>query len=241
MLKCTMLLPKTDNEGKKLANEHRTILGILYDRFGGHSVEGTTHGTYRMADGSRCRDDSSRVVVVVDTNKKPELYKLVQTFASMLRQETIYFECSLSNVQFVAATPDPAGKVCKASPSEGEIARGLLAGMSEDQPEKPKAGETIGEYSDYFDGRVFGYHQARVKEIAEKAARRGYTCTCCTAGAIEQAVNITGGYEVGGELPEPVVRMLKKRGHPVHVYKHHGTIATVVRPRRLNEDPGSSG
>ena len=69
--------------------------------FDGHTIAGTVEGTYRMADGTIANDKSWEVWVAVEPDKIKVLRKLTSRFARILKQETIYFEVTNSEVEFI--------------------------------------------------------------------------------------------------------------------------------------------
>lgn len=77
------------------------ILQMIDEAFDGHTVDGYCDGAYKMEDGSIARDKSLKVWVAVDPNRVEELKKLASRFASVLKQESLYFEITAAEVEFV--------------------------------------------------------------------------------------------------------------------------------------------
>jgi len=113
MIKCTILLPLTDNDGFSLAKEGALVLERLYEKFGGYTVEGTVTGTYRMDNGIRAIDTSTKVTVCVKAGQVLDLLAMVAEFGRIMRQETIYFEKALSVVELVKS--HKVGPLCAPS------------------------------------------------------------------------------------------------------------------------------
>ena len=98
-----MLLPTKFNDGTSVPSE--VLTGILKDidrQFKGHSLEGYVHGAYTMADGSMAHDRSLKVWVAVRAEQVDELRTLARRFASRLRQESLWFEVTDAEVEFLA-------------------------------------------------------------------------------------------------------------------------------------------
>lgn len=224
MIKCTILIPTQDNEGKNLDQEYNEILDCLYETFGGWTVEGFVNGAYRLENGAKAYDTSYRVTIIVENARVGELERELPAFARQLRQETLYYEKSPSAVEFVPA-------VKHGTFSEGTAVDGV----------------TIGEFSDVFDGRNKEHNRlARIEEEnrqeqvnqrlvkIEKAYQQGNVRSVSgkEAGHILKAVNRDGGeLEVADELSVNTVWFLKQWGLSVRVYRHKGSVATVIRSR----------
>ncbi len=108
--KCIILLPTYYNDGKGVPTAMLTRIRCEIDEvFDGHTIAGTVEGTYRMADGTIATDKSWEVWVAVDPGKIDVLRKLTSRFARMLKQETIYFEVTNSEVEFIGPEGESDG------------------------------------------------------------------------------------------------------------------------------------
>ena len=106
--KCLLLLPTTFNDGTQVPQETlSSIIRRIDDAFGDHTVDGYCDGVYRMDDGSKARDRSLKVWIVMDPGRVDELKAYAQDFASELKQETLWFEVTEAEVDFVRPTPKP--------------------------------------------------------------------------------------------------------------------------------------
>ncbi len=102
MIKCLILLPTNYNDGQPVeANKLDSCLTRLDATIGGHTVDGTCQGVFRMADGSFARDVNLKVWACVESGDVPTLRKLAGDFAIELGQESIYFEQTATTVEFV--------------------------------------------------------------------------------------------------------------------------------------------
>ncbi len=102
MIKCTFYLPTHDNDGREFPpGTIGTILDRLYNRFGGYTDHGTIGGTYKMDDGSQAVDRLRYIDVCCEPAGVEDLQAMVADFGRTLKQESMYFEVSLSNVEFV--------------------------------------------------------------------------------------------------------------------------------------------
>lgn len=100
--KCILLLPTTFNDGKEVPPEVMAgILRNIDEEFDGHTVDGLCDGVYKMDDGSMANDKSLKVWVAVDPDRVEELKNLAARFAGVLRQESLYFEVTEAEVEFV--------------------------------------------------------------------------------------------------------------------------------------------
>ena len=102
MTKCLLLLPTNYNNGQPVESaklEH--CLVRLDSLIGGHTVDGTCEGVYRMADGTYARDTNLKVWACVEEKEIPALRNLVGVFAVELGQESIYLEHTATTVEFV--------------------------------------------------------------------------------------------------------------------------------------------
>jgi len=104
--KCIILLPTTYNDGESVPEA--VLTGIRRDidvAFDGHTIDGVCDGTYRMDDGSMVSDQSLKVWVAIAPARVGELRALAAKFASVLKQESLYFEVTEAEVEFVRPSP----------------------------------------------------------------------------------------------------------------------------------------
>ncbi len=102
MIKCLLLLPTNYNSGDPVdPAKLESCLARLDSLIGGHTVDGTCQGVFRMADGSYSRDVNLKVWACVEEGNVPALRKLAGDFAIELGQESIYFEQTATTVEFV--------------------------------------------------------------------------------------------------------------------------------------------
>ena len=100
--KCLLLLPTAYNDGTEIPpTVVAGILDDLYEVFGGHTVDGTCDGVYKMADGHKARDKCLKVWVAVEPNRLDELKKTAQRIAGVLRQEKLWFEVTYADVELL--------------------------------------------------------------------------------------------------------------------------------------------
>ncbi|MGD0460996.1 MAG: hypothetical protein ABSB74_00765 [Tepidisphaeraceae bacterium] len=100
--KCILLLPTAYKDGSEVP--HVVLIGILRDidrTFDGHTVDGLCDGAYKMSNGSMAHDQSLKVWIAVDPKRVGELKKLAARFAGDLKQESLYFEITEAEVEFV--------------------------------------------------------------------------------------------------------------------------------------------
>jgi hypothetical protein len=91
-VKVVFYLPLRDNDGRPLVGEIDDLEAELYLRFVGWTFLGYVKGVYRMADGSRARDESAAYAVILDENRLNELEELLRAFKKQTLQEAIYLE-----------------------------------------------------------------------------------------------------------------------------------------------------
>ena len=107
MNKCIILLPTKYNDESNVPES--VISGILREideAFDGHTVAGTAEGAYRMEDGSIAKDPSLVVWIAVEPDDVNKLRKKASRFARILKQESIYFEVTDSEVEFIGPEAD---------------------------------------------------------------------------------------------------------------------------------------
>lgn len=102
MIKCLLLLPTNYNNGQPVeSGKMDSCLSRLDSLLGGHTVDGTCQGVFRMSDGSYATDTNLKVWACVESADVPALRKLAGDFAIELGQESIYFEQTATTVEFV--------------------------------------------------------------------------------------------------------------------------------------------
>ena len=110
MKKCIILLPTQYNDGSAVPESViNKIKREIDEEFDGHHIAGIGHGTYRMANGSMATEPTLDVWVAVDPDKINVLREMASRFARMLKQETIYFEVTDSEVEFVDPEQESEG------------------------------------------------------------------------------------------------------------------------------------
>ena len=93
MKKCLFLIPTSYNDGRPIPSEVIVdVLEELFVTFGPFSQSGTTKGLWQMKDGTRVRDNSLTLWIVLKEEKVASLKELVKKFARLLEQEAIYFD-----------------------------------------------------------------------------------------------------------------------------------------------------
>lgn len=93
MKKCLFLIPTSYNDGKEIPSDVMSeIFDELFAEFGSYSVAGTTEGAWRLEDGTKVKDKSLNVWIVMDDEKVVILKKFIKKLARILKQEAIYFE-----------------------------------------------------------------------------------------------------------------------------------------------------
>ncbi len=102
MKKCLFLIPTTYNDGSPVPSEQITnIFEELYIKFGGFSQGGITEGLWKMTDGTKVKDHSLTIWIVLTEEKVDILKELVKKFCKILMQEAIYFEIMDCDVEFI--------------------------------------------------------------------------------------------------------------------------------------------
>jgi len=64
----------------------------LFVTFGPFSQDGVTEGLWEMKDGTRIKDHSLKIWIVIEEEKVPLLKELIKKIARLLEQEAIYFD-----------------------------------------------------------------------------------------------------------------------------------------------------
>jgi hypothetical protein len=102
MVKCVLLIPVYYNDGKEIPKEAiGRILDEIYEKFGGYTVAGATHGAYRMDDGGRADDDCFILWIAVEAEGIAVLKKMAARIAKTFKQESIWFEVAESDITLV--------------------------------------------------------------------------------------------------------------------------------------------
>ncbi len=97
-----MLIPLSGTDGSELSARALTkVKDVLNEAFGGHTIAGTVTGAYRMNDGSIAEDVSLEVWVAVNPDRVDEVRQIASDICRELEQESIYFEVTDSEVEFV--------------------------------------------------------------------------------------------------------------------------------------------
>lgn len=102
MYKVTILLPTHYNDGKivedwKTENSLNDIARIS----GGYTLEDNIIGCFTMSDGTSKREVNRKIWVVCDKLQVSKLRILAIHFADDFRQESIFFQVELVNVEFI--------------------------------------------------------------------------------------------------------------------------------------------
>jgi hypothetical protein len=109
--KCVLLIPTQYNDGTPVSE--KVIVGIkreIDEAFDGHHVAGVGEGAYRMADGSMAYDPSLEIWVAVRPDQIDQVRSLAQKLARKLKQESIWFEVTNSQVEFVEPSDEAESK-----------------------------------------------------------------------------------------------------------------------------------
>ena len=102
MKKCLFLIPTSYNDGSEIpAGIILDVLEELFVKFGPFSQSGITKGLWEMEDGTRVKDNSLTIWIVMEEDKVKLLKELVKKFARLLKQEAIYFEVMDCDVEFI--------------------------------------------------------------------------------------------------------------------------------------------
>jgi hypothetical protein len=108
--KCLILLPTKFNDGQEVpASVFNGVLRCIEETLDCYSVGGLCDGVYKMDDGSKVRDRPVMVWAVVEPEKVEELRQLAARIAVMLKQESIYFEVTEVDFDFVRPLTENGG------------------------------------------------------------------------------------------------------------------------------------
>ena len=100
--KCLFLIPTSYNDGMPVSSEVMVdVWEELFITFGPFSQDGVTEGLWEMKDGTRVKDHSLKIWVVLEEEKVPLLKQLVKKFVRLLKQEAIYFEVMDCDMEFI--------------------------------------------------------------------------------------------------------------------------------------------
>jgi len=101
--KIVLQIPLQFNDGSAIPTEVLlTIYDRLYSLCGGWTEAGKVKGAYRMATGQKQVDECLQVWVAVAPSDMDELRDLVRQFGRELGQESMYFEITGSEVEFIS-------------------------------------------------------------------------------------------------------------------------------------------
>lgn len=108
--KCIVLLPTSYDDGTRVpARVLSDILRSIDTAFDGHTVDGLVHGSYKMDDGTMVTDESLKVWVALAPDQVDKAREMAKQFAAVLKQESLYFEVTDAEVEFVRPDPEPEG------------------------------------------------------------------------------------------------------------------------------------
>lgn len=105
--KCIILVPTQYNDGTLVPES--IIVGVkrkIDEAFDGHTVAGANQGAFRMADGTIQHEPTLEIWVAVAPDRIDELRELARKLARTLKQESIWFEVTNSQVEFVEPGED---------------------------------------------------------------------------------------------------------------------------------------
>lgn len=105
--KCIIRVPTQYNDGTPVPES--VIVGIkrkIDEAFDGHTIAGVGEGAYRMADGTMQYEPTLEIWVAVAPDRIDELREFARKLARTLKQESIWFEVTNSQVEFVEPDED---------------------------------------------------------------------------------------------------------------------------------------
>jgi hypothetical protein len=86
-------IPTHRNDGSKVSRrEHRAILTLVRDSFGGYTLEGPFQGSWVADDGRVYEETSYRLEVLVPPERLSEARDLFKRMGKQLGQRAIYLE-----------------------------------------------------------------------------------------------------------------------------------------------------
>ncbi|MGD0092535.1 MAG: hypothetical protein ABSE73_21680 [Planctomycetota bacterium] len=101
--KVVLLIPLKLNDGSPVPKEVLASIGVrLYGLCSGYTNRGPVIGAYRMADGRKQTDPSREIWCLVQPSQLDQLRDLVRQFGRELGQESMYFEVTGSEVDFIS-------------------------------------------------------------------------------------------------------------------------------------------
>lgn len=102
MKKCLFLIPTSYNNGAEVSGDViLEVIETLYEEFGAVSQGGIAKGFWKMGDGSKAKDNSLIMWIVITEEKVPLLKKMIKKFAHLLKQEAIYLEIMDCDIDFI--------------------------------------------------------------------------------------------------------------------------------------------
>ncbi len=108
--KCLILLRTTFNDGQEVPpGVFSSVLRIIDETLDYYSIGGLCDGVYKMEGGGKARDRSVMVWAVVAPDAVDKLRRLAGRIARMLKQESIYFEVTEVEFDFVPPSAEDGG------------------------------------------------------------------------------------------------------------------------------------
>jgi len=108
--KFILLIPLNYNDGRRVPEE---VLLNFEDRLfalgGGFTDDGTVRGAYRMADGTRQIDHSSKYWIWLKEECVPDLKQAVAELGAELGQESMYLERTAGTLDLIPPQPPKEG------------------------------------------------------------------------------------------------------------------------------------
>ena len=102
MKKCLFLIPTSYNDGSPVPSEVMLdVLEELFVEFGPFSQNGITEGLWETKDGTRVKDHSLTIWIVMEEEKVASLKEFVKKLVKLLKQEAIFFEVMDCDVEFI--------------------------------------------------------------------------------------------------------------------------------------------
>ncbi len=104
MIKILLLLPTNYNDGKPIESEKiQSAVERIDNLIGGHTLDGSCQGCYRMDSGEMATDICLKIWAVCNENQLEGMQNLASDFAVDFGQESIYFERTPATVDFIRA------------------------------------------------------------------------------------------------------------------------------------------